>query len=157
MVARPRLGAKFHFASTELVCWRCALKSAHRYKPILQQPTIIISENNPRKHSAQTASQDLLSTERVAQRVDSLLRPVKNQKANFSKPSRSAQDIVPNKSLASTIRNPNNASSFYLIPNLVTRRESHWSLRSGGRYYTTSAVGGASRSGPLCRLTCFHS
>lgn len=156
MVARPRHGARFHFASTELVCWRCALKSARRYKPILQQPKIIVPENT-RKHSAQRASQDLLSTEGVAQRVDPMLRPVKKHRANFSKSSRSAQDIVPSQSLASTIRNQKNASSFYLIPNIITRRGSHWSLRSGGRYYTTGAVGGASRSGPISRLTCFHS
>lgn len=136
MVARRSLGARFRFLNAEWICWRCALKSTHQYKAILQQSTTIVPEI-PRKCGIQKASQDPLATDRVVAQLESLSRPVKKNRAYSTESSRSSLQTTPEESLASTVRDP---------PNVVTRRGSHLSLRRRGKYYTTSAVGGASRS-----------
>lgn len=154
MVARRSFGAGFRFAHAGLVCWRCALKSTPRYKPILQQPLTIVPENR-RKYVAQAKSQ-ALSTETVVTQLDSS-KPVKKNKENSTESSRSLQYGTLRESLAYIIKHPKNASSLNLIPHVVARRGSDLSLRRRGRYYTTSAVGGASRRGLISCLTCFHS
>lgn len=139
MVARGSFGARFSFAKAELVCWRCALKSTHRYKPNLQQPTNTVP-GILRSYDAQMVSQDPLSTEREAPRLDFLSRSVKNR-ANSTKSSRSSQYINPRKSLASTVRDPKNACTLNSLSNIVTRRGPYLPLCRRRRYYATSAVG----------------
>lgn len=137
MVARRSFGAGFRFAHAGLVCWRCALKSTPRYKPILQQPLTIVPENR-RKYVAQAKSQ-ALSTETVVTQLDSSSKPVKKNKENSTECSRSLQYGTLRESLAYIIKHPKNASSLNLIPHVVARRGSDLSLRRRGRYYTTSA------------------
>lgn len=154
MVARRSFGARFRFANAELVCWRCAPEST-RYKSILQQPITIVP-GNPRKYVAQAKAQ-ALSTETVVTQLDSSSKPVKKNKENCTESSSPSQYNTVRECLASVIRDPKNASSLNVIPHIVARRGSDLSLRRRGRYYTTSAVGGASRSMPISCLTCFHS
>lgn len=156
MVARQSLGARLRFASAESVCWRCALKSNRQYKPIRQQPTIVFKEN-PRKHGAQRASQGPLPTEGVVTHLESLSTSVKTNRANSTESSRSSKYIALRESLAYILRDPKNGSCLNPIPDIITRGGSYLSLRKGGRCYNTSAVGGASRSGPFPCLTCLHS
>lgn len=156
MVARQSLGARIRFASVELLCWRCALKLNRQHKPIRQQPTIVVQEN-PRKHGAQRASQDPLPAEGVVTHLDSLSGPVKKNRANSIQSSRSSKYIALGESVAYNFGDSKNGSSLNPIPKIVTHGGSYLSLRKGGRYYSTSAVGGASRSGPFPCLTCLHS
>lgn len=143
MVARPSLGTILHCANTDLTCWRCALKLIRRYEPILQQPTIIFS-GNPRKKGAQRASQDPLSTGTVVTQLDSLSRPVRKDRTDSTDSLGPLQYVAVREYLASTGRDPDNASSANAALRIVRRRGCHFSLRRRGRYYTTSAVSGAS-------------
>ncbi|MCJ1429390.1 hypothetical protein MMC29_007304 [Sticta canariensis] len=137
MVARGSFGARSSFTKAELVCWRCALKSTPRCKPILQQSTNTVP-GILRKYVAQTVSQDLLSTDREAPWLDCLSRSAKNR-ANSTKSSQSSQNINPRKSLPSTVRDPKNTSTLNRLSNIVTRRGSHLPLCRRGNHYATSA------------------
>ena len=143
MVARPNLGTILHFANTDLTCWRCALKLFRRYEPILQQPTVIVS-GNPRTKGAQRASQDPSSTGTVATQLDSLSRPVRKDRTDSTDSLGPQQYVALREYLASTGRDPEYARSANPAHRIVRRRGCHFALRGRGRYYTTSAVSGAS-------------
>lgn len=150
MVARGSFEVKPRFAKAELVCWRCALKSPPRYKPGLQPPT----SGQPGKQVAQRVWQNPVSGGKVGTQLDSSLRPVKKNSASTRGLSRSSQHVTLRVNL---VRDLETASSSNLMPDIVTRRGSRLALGRHGRYYTTSVVGGASRTERLFCLTCLHS